>query len=149
MAKYTIKFSCGHTEERQLFGKHSDRERKIQYFEESGLCTECWKAEQGLQQKRENAEAAEENAKKGMAKLEGSEKQVAWAESIRRKYFHGIELMPDGYTPNTEKEKAGMEWAKAHWKERVEETSAKWWIDHRNGPSFYEEALKKQKELEL
>lgn len=43
MAKYTITMSCGHDEVKQLFGKSEDRERKIKYYEEYGLCEECYK----------------------------------------------------------------------------------------------------------
>lgn len=43
MAKYDVKFSCGHTGEVELIGKHEDRRRKIKYFEENGLCKECYK----------------------------------------------------------------------------------------------------------
>lgn len=45
MAKYTIKFSCGHEEEKQLFGPNKDRERKIKFFEERGVCSACYRAE--------------------------------------------------------------------------------------------------------
>lgn len=43
MAKYTIIMSCGHEDTVELFGKTSDRERKIEYFQQSGLCKECYK----------------------------------------------------------------------------------------------------------
>lgn len=43
MAKYTIKMSCGHEQEVSLFGKSTERERKIHYFETQGLCKECYK----------------------------------------------------------------------------------------------------------
>lgn len=45
--KYDIKFSCGHTEARGLVGKYDDRRRKIAWFEESGLCSECYAIVQG------------------------------------------------------------------------------------------------------
>lgn len=41
MAQYTVKFSCGHTETVHLIGKHTDRERKIKWYEEQGCCSEC------------------------------------------------------------------------------------------------------------
>ena len=41
--KYTVKMSCGHTQVVDLVGKGSERERKIRYFEEFGLCKECYK----------------------------------------------------------------------------------------------------------
>ena len=43
MAKYTVTFSCGHTDTVELFGKDSDRERKIEYFKEQGICPHCYK----------------------------------------------------------------------------------------------------------
>ncbi len=43
MAKYEITMSCGHTEVKELFGKTADRKNKIRYFEEQGLCLECYK----------------------------------------------------------------------------------------------------------
>jgi hypothetical protein len=51
MAKYNVTFSCGHTETKELFGKHTDRERKIKWFEEEGLCSECYKKH--MQEERE------------------------------------------------------------------------------------------------
>lgn len=42
MAKYNITFSCGHEEERDMLGKSIDRERKVKYFEEEGLCSKCY-----------------------------------------------------------------------------------------------------------
>lgn len=44
MAKYTVKFSCGHEATIELFGKDVDRKRKIAYLEESGICPECYAA---------------------------------------------------------------------------------------------------------
>lgn len=41
--KYTVNFSCGHTETVELFGKTSDRERKIAYFEKYGVCSHCYR----------------------------------------------------------------------------------------------------------
>ena len=48
MAKYDITYSCGHEGTVQLFGKNEERDRKIKYYEEFGLCPECYK-----KQKRE------------------------------------------------------------------------------------------------
>ena len=44
--KYNITFSCGHTEERELFGPYKDRDRKIEYFENHGLCSACYHKQQ-------------------------------------------------------------------------------------------------------
>lgn len=41
MAKYDITYSCGHTVEKQLFGKNKDRESYIEWAKQ-GLCPDCW-----------------------------------------------------------------------------------------------------------
>ena len=75
MAKYTITHSCGHEHEYQLFGKSNERERKMAWLE-SQECPECRrKAEE------EAAKAATEGIE--LPELEGSEKQVKWANTIR------------------------------------------------------------------
>lgn len=43
MAKYSITMSCGHDEMVELFGPMKERERKIEWFNESGLCKKCYK----------------------------------------------------------------------------------------------------------
>lgn len=43
MAKYDVTYSCGHSGIVELVGKGSERERKIKFFEECGLCPECYK----------------------------------------------------------------------------------------------------------
>lgn len=40
--KYNVKFSCGHVQEKELFGKSEEREKKLAYFEKYGLCHECY-----------------------------------------------------------------------------------------------------------
>ena len=40
--KYMVKFSCGHTEQVELFGKAADRNKKIEYYEKSGVCPACY-----------------------------------------------------------------------------------------------------------
>lgn len=44
MAKYTINFACGHGSiEKQLYGKGSDRTRKIEWMEANMVCPDCYK----------------------------------------------------------------------------------------------------------
>lgn len=47
--KYWVDFSCGHTEEIQLFGKVSERNRKIKYYEESGICSTCYREQKEIE----------------------------------------------------------------------------------------------------
>lgn len=42
--KYDVKFSCGHEETVQLFGKHIEREHRIAWYESCGSCSECRRA---------------------------------------------------------------------------------------------------------
>lgn len=46
MGKYEVKFSCGHTETIELFGPYKDRERRIEYLEQYGVCSDCYNAKQ-------------------------------------------------------------------------------------------------------
>lgn len=46
MAKYNVTFSCGHQERRELFGKMQGRYSTIEYWENYGICSQCWLAEQ-------------------------------------------------------------------------------------------------------
>lgn len=141
MAKYEVNFSCGHTEIVQLIGSYKDRDSKIAWMKEHGICSECYKAKKA----KENEEI---NAK--LPILEGSEKQIEWAKNIRLKYYSDP-LYYDGYCAlkrsieagkktidealETQKklEATGHPNAKLYYipLALIAETSAKWWIDHR------------------
>ena len=86
MAKYWVKFSCGHEEQIELFGSNKERERKIAYYEQYGDCSECRKAARA----KEAEEIAKNNA---LPKITGvSEKQIAYAENLRAKTFKHYEF---------------------------------------------------------
>ena len=72
--KYDITYSCGHAGTVELYGKTSDRESKIRWYETTAVCPECYKKQQ--------QEAAETTAKYELPELEGSEKQVSWAKKL-------------------------------------------------------------------
>lgn len=82
MSKYDITRSCGHTETINIGGKVSERDRQAEY-EAGKLCYECYKAKQAEQRAAESKAAAEAAQSSGLPALTGSEKQVAWAETIR------------------------------------------------------------------
>lgn len=82
MAKYTITHSCGHDQVHDLFGKSEERDRKESWLGGT-LCAVCYHAKKETDRAAANATAAEEARSIGLAPLAGSEKQVAWAESIR------------------------------------------------------------------
>lgn len=83
MAKYTVTHTCGHEREYQLYGKHTERDRKIEWL--SGQeCPEC-------RRKAEEEVAKKEADELGLPELEGSEKQVKWANTIRAKFIQAAQ----------------------------------------------------------
>lgn len=79
MAKYNITHSCGCERTYNLYGKHTERDRKIAWLA-GQECPAC---------RRKAEEEAAKAATEGMElpELEGSEKQVKWAESIRAQFI--------------------------------------------------------------
>lgn len=83
--KYNVTFSCGHAAEVQLFGHNKDRERTIKWYEESALCSECYKK----QQRERDKELA---AKHNLPEITGvSDKQIAYADSLRSSYLRAFD----------------------------------------------------------
>jgi hypothetical protein len=107
MAKYNVTFSCGHTEVVDLVGKNTERERKISYFERSGICSTCYRAQQDAKRAAEIASYNSVN----LPALVGTPRQVEWANKIR---FEKYQMFAG----------RGFEFVSS-------ETSAAWWIDHR------------------
>lgn len=80
--KYTVKMSCGHDEQLELFGPGADREKKIKYYQTSGICKECYRR-QKKEREKENLNGFIDLA--SLPALQGSDKQIKWAEDIRSK----------------------------------------------------------------
>lgn len=87
MAQYKVRFACGHTATIQLFGKEADRQRKIKWYEENGLCPDCYRAMKEEEKKEQEKKDAKEAKDLGLSELTGSEKQIAWANAIRNNQF--------------------------------------------------------------
>lgn len=51
--KYTVNFSCGHTDEIEISGTEQEVERKIKYYETSGTCSACYKSGLGKKTQKE------------------------------------------------------------------------------------------------
>ena len=45
MAKYEVKYLCGHTCTVQLLGKNEERQRKIKYYENYCVCPDCYRGQ--------------------------------------------------------------------------------------------------------
>lgn len=151
MAHYDITHTCGHDERIELFGKTSERERRIEWLQERP-CTECWKKERAAEaEARKNKEAAMIVEKLGndaadavnalsnaSCTLEGSAKQVAWAEDIRSKCIaRALDRLSDLVSRLPGEATAQQSAALAARCNAVasviaNETSAAWWIDNRD-----------------
>lgn len=131
--KYTVTCSCGHKIEVVLFGKTSDREAKLKWYETQALCPDCY-----------NAQIKESSREYGLPTLEGTEKQVAWAEKIRIDMMEQVPLtrkILEGEASAEETVKFitdNIEKAKEHQRPLLDkiikiltETNATWFIDHR------------------
>lgn len=85
--KYTVTFSCGHEATVDLFGKTSERERRITWYEKEGICPDCYRKMKEDERRQADAELAayadKIETEYNLPKLEGTEKQVAWARKIR------------------------------------------------------------------
>lgn len=86
MSRETIHHRCGHTSIQKLFGNSKERARKAIWIGERSDCPDCEKAAFAAA----NAAAAIENADNGLPELTGSEKQIAWAETIRKGKLESI-----------------------------------------------------------
>ena len=108
----------------------------VSYYDE---CAECYQKRKERQREEENQKAAEMATEAGLPKLTGSEKQVAWAESIRMGFYQ---------VTAAEMERAQEKFArtkderKERWRKRLEgmtefrnwifsHDDARFWIDHR------------------
>lgn len=128
MSKYTITRACGHTESVQIYGKVSERDRLASY-EERKDCEECYKASQ-IAKRAEAAQVAADAAKaSGLPALIGSEKQVAWAETIRANMIAGHE---DVRAKLASKDDEVAHATMGALDRIVACNSAKWYIDHRD-----------------
>ncbi len=140
MAQYTITHTCGHDHVHQLYGKTADRERKEQWLA-SGVCPTCYKAEQDAKRQAANEAAQAANAEAGLPALEGSEKQIAWAETIRAGYAEQIDQIKarldaagglDTLRTQSPAEKvAAFQRQLLCMDALLQKASAAWWIDHR------------------
>ena len=121
--KYKIVYACGHIGTVQLYGKNSDRDRKVKWLESHALCQACQADEN-----REKAQAAiKETANLDLPNLEGSPKQIDWALVIRAKKVQEARIFIDPGVPEEIRERARKFY---NW--YTGQTQASWWIDHRD-----------------
>lgn len=119
------------------------------------FCEDCYKEEREAERKAADEKAAKENAELGLPALVGSEKQIAWAEKIRRDFVVEAEKQAE---ENEEMFAKTREEIGEQAEEQIEsmrnifddfcaehlrETSAKAWIEKRDDVEFFLSALNK------
>ena len=124
MSKYTIIHACGHEEVHNIVGTnvHGERDKKAEWLS-TRLCYECYKKAQ---------KEAVPVPDVGYVALEGSEKQIAWAEDIRAKVAPLIVDGQEKANAASHRNPAVAAAMNAVLQELREQSSAKWWIDHRD-----------------
>ncbi len=130
MAKQTITRSCGHEETIQIYGPHKDRARKAEY-EATKLCRECWRAQAQAEREEQSRTAAQRNKEQGLPALTGSEKQIAWAESIRAEKQAELERLVEQAAKSSPTPEQRQQFNDAI-AAVLAETAASWWIDNRD-----------------
>lgn len=113
---YEVKYACGHVGTVNITGKSSERENRLNYLATCD-CVDCYKAKK--EQECQAFEAAEK-----LPQLSGSEKQIAWAKTIRREKLNEIKEFLNRFKSD-EGTKAFEDWAK-------NQSSAAFWIENRN-----------------
>lgn len=81
---YTVEYACGHYGDVELFGKGKDRESRLEWLATQD-CPDCRECAHQAQTAKSAAAAAALN----FPALRGTQKQVAWAETIRMQLYNG------------------------------------------------------------
>ncbi len=135
MAKYQVEHTCGHTVTHSLFGKLKGRDLAIQRLRQED-CPECdsaqWWAARIAKYPANSAAAGAA----GFATLQGSERQVAWAECVRQSFVQAVveaeqALEPAKARPEklTEAERKAIPCLEQTLSEMRARTNASEWID--------------------
>lgn len=132
--RYQITHSCGHTDTHNIIGSNSRGQRDYQVRnKESQLCSECWKEQQAAQTAAKSIE---------LPVLTGTEKQIAWALSLRlEKYAELDKFLAEARERGDQAVAAGKMTVDACSTNMVKiqkaakliksNTEAKYWIDNR------------------
>lgn len=90
MSWYYGTYSCGHEGRVNIIGPSKSRQWKADRNFEN-LCPECYKEQLEKARNKKNEEAAEKSKEMELPELEGSDRQVAWANTLRIKVIEELE----------------------------------------------------------
>lgn len=136
-----IRHACNHTVLYPFYGDDDfNWPERIKHLSE-GHCRLCHVEEQRKEQRRKSERARYHAKQRGLPPLEGSDKQTAWAETIRLNAFGAVDKVlkwmeqiaqraeaedPDHWHTMQQSIKRSIEYLE-------NQIDAKWWIDHRQG----------------
>lgn len=89
MAWYNGTFSCGCEGKVNVIGPQKERQWKIDRAFEK-VCPECYEKYLEKERLRKNKEAAEKAKEMELPELRGTEKQIAWANTLRQDFINKI-----------------------------------------------------------
>jgi hypothetical protein len=146
MAWTTVKCAeCGKEYQVQMYGPHRDREWKQKNW--NGHCDNCkeaFKAQVEKERAEKSAKDAELAKESGFVTLEGSIKQIQWAETLRIARIEKIKVYIGKALQNGNTEYA--EWLKNKIEYSKKEKSAKFFIDRRdNDESAFQKGFEEYK----
>ena len=90
--KYNVTYACGHEGIVNLFGKMSDRDRKLEWLAGED-CPACRKAYMEEMHRQANESALEQAKANNLPELTGTQKQVAWAATLRQEFIDKLHKM--------------------------------------------------------
>jgi hypothetical protein len=123
MAWYDVDYSCGHSGRVNLIGPGKQREWKLE-CEAEKLCFECYQAKLQAEREVANKAAAEQAKEMELPELAGTEKQVAWANTLRQTMIQKVAEMPAWYDFKKEDINFALDYV-------ISQTNASWFIDNR------------------
>lgn len=123
MSKYQITHTCGHTVEHNIIGTnaHGERDSKAAWLT-ARVCQDCYRE----QQRQAAAEATQD-----LPALTGSDKQIAWATTIRAEAATSLRELRDALAPYLDTDPANAAAAIKIVDDTLAQTAASYWIDHR------------------
>lgn len=148
--KYYGTYACGHEGVVDIYGPGKDREWKKEN-EFSRLCPEC--REKARQQERDEANkiATEAAIEMGLPELTGTEKQVAWATTIRNDFVNSVnealKKNPGRKITVAESKIDINDWVQAFDVLVEEKTTSKFWIDNREERDLGKQIIEKCKDM--
>jgi hypothetical protein len=138
---HIVRHACGHTVLYPFYGDDDftwpDRVQQLG----EGSCRLCQVEEQRKEQRQKSEQARHQAQQRGLPPLEGSDKQVAWAETVRLNAFGAVDKVlkwmeqvgaqaeeedPDHWHTMQQGVRKSIEYLE-------NQIDAKWWIDHRHG----------------